>query len=260
MSDAWLRALVALPFGLVIGSFMTVVVARVPEKASLVRPRSACPSCGTPIRNRDNVPVLGWLLLGGRCRACDARISAVYPFLEVTTAFLISATFYVYASIWVTVAVAALLSLMPAIAVIDVQHRIIPNRLMYPALVVFPLYLVLARVAGAPVDLVRMVIGFVLYGGALFLVAAISRGMGMGDVKLAALLGAVFGAIGLRYVGVAAGAAIVLGGVGGLVALLIGRGRKSAIPFGPYLAAGAVAAGLWGQAIADWYLRTFLGA
>ena len=260
MSDAWLRALVALPFGLVIGSFMTVVVARVPAKESLIRPRSRCPSCGTPIRDRDNVPVLGWLLLRGRCRACGARISALYPLLEATTALLVSGAFYVYPSIWVAVAIAALLALMPAIAVIDVRHRIIPNRLMYPALVAFPAYLVIARIAGAPVDLVRMLIGLALYGGVLFVVAAISRGMGMGDVKLAALLGAVFGALGLRYVGVAAGAAIVLGGLGGLVALAIGRGRKAAIPFGPYLAAGAVIAAFWGRPIADWYLRTFLNA
>jgi leader peptidase (prepilin peptidase)/N-methyltransferase len=259
VTDAWLRALVALPFGLVIGSFMTVVAARVPAKESLVRPRSRCPSCGTPIRDRDNLPVLGWLLLRGRCRACGARISALYPLLEITTAILISGAFYVHASIWVAGAVAALLAFMPAIAVIDVQHRIIPNALMYPALIAFPVYLVIARIAGAPVDLVRMVIGFALYGGVLFVVAAVSRGMGMGDVKLAALLGAVFGSLGLRYVGVAAGAAIVLGGLGGLGALAIGQGRKAAIPFGPYLAAGAVAAGLWGRPIADWYLRTFLG-
>jgi leader peptidase (prepilin peptidase) / N-methyltransferase len=259
VSDAWLRALVALPFGLVIGSFMTVVVARVPAGESIVRPRSRCPSCGTQIANRDNIPVVGWLLLRGRCRTCGARISGMYPALELTTAVLISGAFFVYASAWVAVAIAALLALMPPIAVIDVRHRIIPNRLMYPALVAFPIYLVIARLAGAPVDLMRMVIGFALYGGILFVVAAVSRGMGMGDVKLAALLGAVFGSLGLRYVGVAAGAAIVLGGLGGLGALALGRGRKAAIPFGPYLAAGAVIAAFWGRPIADWYLRTFLG-
>jgi leader peptidase (prepilin peptidase) / N-methyltransferase len=258
VSDPWLRALVVLPIGLVIGSFMTVVAARVPAGESVVRPRSRCLSCGTPIANRDNVPVVGWVLLRGRCRSCGARISLLYPGLELTTALLIAGAFFVYASLWIAVAVAALLALMPAIAVIDIQHRIIPNRLMYPALVAFPIYLVVAAIAGAPVDLARMLIGFALYGGVLFVVAAVSRGMGMGDVKLAALLGALFGALGLRYVGVAAGSAIVLGGVGGLVALAIGRGRKSAIPFGPYLAAGAVAAAFWGRPIADWYLRTFL--
>ena len=258
MSDAWLRALVALPFGLVIGSFMTVVSARVPAGESVVRPRSRCPLCGAEIRNRDNIPVLGWALLRGRCRSCGERISVVYPVLELTTALLVSGSFYVYPSIWVAVAVAALLALMPAISAIDIERKIIPNRIVYPALVAFPVYLVVARVAGAPVDLLRMVIGFLAYGGGLLVVALISRGMGMGDVKLAALIGLVLGSLGLRYVGVAAGAAIVLGGIGAVVALLIGRDRKAAIPFGPYLAAGAAVSAFWGGTIAAWYLRTFV--
>jgi leader peptidase (prepilin peptidase)/N-methyltransferase len=258
VSDAWLRALVALPFGLLIGSFMTVVTARVPAGESIVRPRSHCPRCGTEIRNRDNVPVIGWVLLRGKCRSCGEPISVLYPALELVTGVLVAAAFYVYEDLLIAGAIAALLALMPAIAVIDVQHRIIPNKLMYPSLVAFPVYLVVARALGAPVDLIGMVIGLLLYGGGLLVVALISRGMGMGDVKLAALLGAVFGSLGLRYVGVAAGSAIVLGGVGAIVALSIGRDRKSAIPFGPYLAAGAVVAALWGGPIADWYLRTLV--
>jgi len=259
MSDAWIRALVALPFGLAIGSFMTVVTARVPAGESLLRPRSKCPRCGTTIRDRDNVPVLGWVLLRGTCHACGERISPLYPALELTTAILVAGAFYVYASLWVAFAIAALLALMPAISAIDIRHRIIPNTIMYPALIAFPVYLVIARLAGAPVDLVRMAIGFAAYGGGLFVVAAISRGMGMGDVKLAALLGAVLGSLGLAYVGVAAGAAILLGGIGAIVALAILRDRKAKIPFGPYLAAGAVVAAFWGRAIADWYLRTLMG-
>lgn len=258
MSDAWIRAIVALPFGLAVGSFMTVVTARVPAGESLLRPRSKCPSCGITIRDRDNVPVLGWVLLRGRCRACGARISPLYPVLELTTAILVAGSFYAY-SLWVAFAVAALLALMPVIAAIDIEHRIIPNAVMYPALIAFPAYLVVARLAGAPVDLLRMAIGFAAYGGGLFGVAAISRGMGMGDVKLAALLGAVLGSLGLAYVGVAAGAAILLGGIGAIVALVILRDRKAAIPFGPYLAAGAVVAAFWGRPIADWYLRTLIG-
>jgi leader peptidase (prepilin peptidase)/N-methyltransferase len=258
MTDAWLRAIVAFPFGLVIGSFMTVVSARVPAGESIVAPRSRCPACGTPIRDRDNIPVLGWALLRGRCRSCGERISVLYPILEITTAVLISGSFFVYPGLWVAFAVAALLALMPAIAAIDIAHRIIPNRIMYPALVGFPVYLVVAHLAGAPVDLLRMVLGFVLYGGGLLVVALVSRGMGMGDVKLAGLIGIVLGSQGLGVVGVAAGAAIVCGGLGAVVALLSGRGRKAAIPFGPYLAAGAVVAAFWGADIADWYLRTFL--
>jgi len=244
----WLLAIVTFSLGLALGSFMTVVTARVPAGESVVQPRSRCPTCGVEIANRDNVPILGWALLRGRCRNCGSRISARYPLLELSTALLVSGAFLVYESVWVAVAIAALLMLMPAIALIDIEHRIIPNRVMYPSLVAFPVYLVVARLAGAPVDLVRMVAGFALFGGALFVVALVSRGMGMGDVKLASLIGLVLGSLGLRYVG----------GVGAIVALLIGRGRKAAIPFGPYLAAGAIVAAFWGSQIADWYLRTFV--
>jgi len=246
--------------GLAIGSFMTVVAARVPAGESVVRPRSKCPSCGTEIRNRDNIPVLGWALLRGRCRACGARISARYPLLELTTAVVIVVPFLVYHDPWIAVAVAALLALMPVVAAIDIEHRIIPNKLMYPALIGFPLYLVVAWLAGAPVDLVRMAIGFLLYGGGLFVIALVSRGMGMGDVKLAALIGLVLGSIGLGLVGVAAGAAILVGGIAAVVALVRGVGRKGAMPFGPALAAGAVIAAIWGTQIAAWYQRSVLHA
>jgi leader peptidase (prepilin peptidase)/N-methyltransferase len=245
-------------FGLAIGSFMTVVAARVPAGESVVRPRSKCPTCGTEISNRDNIPVLGWVLLGGRCRSCGERIPLRYPVLELSTAILIVVPFLIYDDPWVAVAVAALLALMPVVSVIDIEHRVIPNKLMYPSLIAFPVFLVLARLAGAPVDLVRMTLGFVVYGGGLFVVALISRGMGMGDVKLAALIGLVLGSIGLELVGVAAGAAILVGGLAAVVALVRGVGRKGAMPFGPSLAAGAVIAAFWGPQIADWYQRTFL--
>ena len=247
-------------FGLAIGSFMTVVAARVPAGESVVRPRSRCPECNAEIRNRDNIPVIGWLLLRGRCRSCGSTISIRYPILELTTAVLIVAPFLVYDDPWVAVAVSALLALMPVISAIDIERRIIPNRIVYPALIAFPVYLVVAKLAGGDVDLVGMALGFVLYGGGLFVVALVSRGMGMGDVKLAALIGLVLGAIGLSLVGVAAGAAIVVGGVAAVVALARGVGRKGALPFGPALAAGAVIAALWGPQIADWYGRTILHA
>ena len=260
MDDAWLRALIAFPFGLVLGSFMTVVASRVPAGESLLRPRSRCPKCHTPIRDRDNIPVVSWLVLRGRCRACGEPIPPLYPILELTTGVVVAGAGFVYADPWVAVMIALLLAMMPAIAVIDVRHRIIPNRLMYPSLIGFPAYVVVAHLLGAPLDPVRAGIGFLAYGGGLFVVAVVSRGMGMGDVKLAAVIGAALGSLGLSYVGVAAGAAILLGGLGGIGALLIGRGRKSAIPFGPYLAAGALVAAFWGSPIADWYARTFLPA
>ena len=259
MDDAWIRAIVALPFGLGVGSFMTVAVHRLPRGESVVRPRSKCPSCGAEICARDNIPVLSWLWLRGKCRRCGARISVEYPLVELATAGLVVLAAIRYPNPWQAVLVGGLLALMPAVALIDLRHRIIPNRLMYPSLVLFPVLIVLARFIGEAADPVRAVIGLLLYGGFLFVVAVVSPGgMGLGDVKLVALIGLVLGSLGLRFVGVAAGAAIALGGLGGLIALAMGKGRKSKIPFGPYLAVGAVVAGLWGEEIASWYIGRFL--
>ena len=244
--------------GLAVGSFMTVVAERVPAHASVVRPASRCPACQTPIARRDNVPLVSWLLLKGRCRSCGERISPRYPLLEVSTAALIVGAFIVYDDLWLAIAVAALVGLMPCIAVIDIEHRIIPNRITYPALIVLPTYLVVARLAGAPVDLRGAAVGAIAYGGGLFVVALVSGGMGMGDVKLAALIGVVLGSVSLDTVAVAAGAAILIGGLGGVLALARGVGRKGALPFGPALAAGAVIAAFWGRPIVDWYTRTVL--
>jgi leader peptidase (prepilin peptidase)/N-methyltransferase len=255
--DVLIRIVVALPFGLVVGSFLTVVIHRMPAGESLVRPRSRCPKCGTEISNIDNVPVVSWLLLRGRCRACGAAISPVYPLTELATGALFVATALVFDDPWVVVLVCAFLALMPAVAVIDVRHHIIPNKLMYPSLIAFPIYIVAAWALGADVSPLRAGLGFLAYGGGLLLVALISRGMGMGDVKLAGVIGLVLGALGLRYVGVAAGAAILLGGVGGLLALLLGRSRRDAIPFGPYMAAGAMVAVFLGDRLAEGYLDIY---
>jgi leader peptidase (prepilin peptidase)/N-methyltransferase len=251
----WLRALVALPFGLALGSFMTVAIHRIPEGASVVRPRSRCPSCGAEIRSRDNVPVVSWLLLRGRCRSCGAPISPAYPLLELSTAALVVGAVVRYDRPWVGAMVALLLALMPAVAIIDLRHRIVPNRLTYPALVGFPLYLVIARLADGGVDPLHGLLGALGYGGGLLVVALVSGGMGMGDVKLAAAIGLVIGAVDLGAVAVAAAAAIVVGGVAAIVALARGAERRSMIPFGPSIALGAVVAAFWGPQIADAYLR-----
>jgi leader peptidase (prepilin peptidase) / N-methyltransferase len=237
-----------------------VVVGRVPAGESLVRPRSRCPACGTQIRSIDNIPVLSWLLLRGRCRSCRVRISPVYPLLELGTAGLFVGAALTFEDPWIAALMAPFLALLLVLAVIDLRHRILPNRLVYPALLIAAPYLVIARVAGAPVDLVDAGIGLVAYGGGLLALALLSpRGMGMGDVKLAGLIGLVLGALGIRYVGVAAGLAILLGGVAAIVALLAGRSRKSGLPFGPSIAVGAAVAAFAGDQIADAYLR-FVGA
>jgi leader peptidase (prepilin peptidase)/N-methyltransferase len=256
--DTTVRAIVAAVLGLAIGSFLTVVVDRVPKKESIVSPRSRCPHCGAEIRNRDNVPVLSWLLLRGRCRSCGARVSVRYPLLEAGTGASFAGVAIVYPRVYVIAMLCAFCAVMLAVGAIDLEHRIIPNRITYPAFPVFAVAIVVGWALSQDLDPVRAAIGALAYGGAFLLIAIVApRGLGMGDVKLTGLIGLVMGSLGLRYVGVAAGAAILLGGLGGVLALLGGRGRKSAIPFGPFLAAGALVAAFWGARIADWYLRTY---
>ena len=252
----FLRAIPFLVFGCVFGSFLTVVVHRVPKGESIVRPRSRCPSCGTQIRSADNIPVLSWILLRGRCSSCGARISVIYPLTELATGALFVAVALAFEDLWVAVMMAPFLGLLLALSVIDIRHKIVPNRLVYPSFLLFAGYLVVAALAGGGVDLLRALIGCLAYGSGLLLVALISpKGMGMGDVKLAALIGLVLGSLGLRYVAVAAAAGVALGGVGALVALALGANRKTAIPFGPYLAAGAAVGAFFGAQIADWYVN-----
>jgi leader peptidase (prepilin peptidase)/N-methyltransferase len=249
-----LRALAFAAFGLLIGSFLTVVVWRVPRRESVVRGRSKCPSCGAMIGARDNVPVFSWLVLRGRCRRCGARISPIYPATELATAVLFAGASLAYDDVWVAALMAAFLAVLLAVSFIDVAHKVIPNRIVYPSIVVALVAIVLLDVTGRGLDWVDGVIGFAAFGGGLLVIALISpRGMGMGDVKLAALIGLVTGSVALSHVAVAAGAAILLGGLGAIVLLAMGRGRKAKVPFGPYLAAGAAVATFWGAEIANWY-------
>jgi leader peptidase (prepilin peptidase)/N-methyltransferase len=255
--------LVALFFvvGLLFGSFFTVVIHRIPAGESIVRPRSRCPACGTEIRSRDNVPVVSWVLLRGRCRACGERISAEYPLVELATAALFAAAASLVDPIYAAGLAAPFLGIMLAVAAIDARHRVVPNRIVYPSLALFAVAIVVGDLSGGGVDMLDAGLGLALYAVPLLLVAvAVPQGMGMGDVKLAALIGLVLGSFGLSYVGVAAGVGVIGGGIGALVALaLLGAGRKDQIPFGPFLAGGAVVATLLGPRIADLYL-SLLGA
>lgn len=250
------RTLVALLLGLVFGSFLTVVVHRVPRGESIVRPRSRCPSCGTPIRTVDNIPVLSWLVLRGRCHACAARISPVYPLIELATGGVFAAVVLRFSDPLVAVLMAPFAGVLVAIAVIDWRTKKIPNRIVYPGVVASAACLVAVEIAGADLSLARAGIGFLVYGGGLLIVALIApKGLGMGDVKLAAWIGLVIGSLGLVQVAVAAGVGILLGGVAAIVALIAGVGRKEGIPYGPFLAAGGILAILIGTRIADLYLH-----
>lgn len=242
--------------GLIVGSFLTVVVSRVPRGEGIARGRSRCPRCGAEIRAIDNLPVLSWLLLRGRCRSCGNRISPEYPLTELASAGLFVAAGLSFDSLALAVPAAMLLALLLAVALIDARHRIVPNRIVYPALLVLAPAVVVGDLLDVGIDAPRAFIGLSAYAIPLLLVAlAVPGGMGMGDVKLAALIGLSLGGLGLSYVVVAAGLGILGGGVGALVAVAVFRfGRRQQLPFGPYLAAGAAIALLAGDPIADAYL------
>lgn len=257
-SDILLRLAIALPLGLVFGSFLTVAIHRVPAGESMVRPRSRCPSCGTQLRAVDNVPLISWIALRGKCHHCGARIPAVYPLIELACGGLFVAVALVYEDPWQAVLLAPFLALLAGISVIDLRHYRIPNRLVYPAVLLAGAYVVVGDLAGAPLSATGAGIGLLVYGVGLLIVALIApKGMGMGDVKLAGLIGLVLGAVDLPLVAVAAGAGIMLGGVGAIVALALGAGRKTRIPYGPFMAGGAAIAVFVGDAIVDAYLSLF---
>ena len=245
-----------LVLGLIFGSFLTVVIARVPVGESIVRPRSRCPSCGADIRPRDNVPVVSWLVLRGKCRECGARVSVEYPLTELATGALFAAAAVLVEPLYGAALAAPFLGIMLSIGVIDARHRIVPNRIVYPSLVLFAAGILAGDLLGEGVDAVDAGMGLALYAVPLLLVAlVVPHGMGMGDVKLAALIGLVLGSLGLSYVGVAAGVGVIGGGIGALIALaILGAGRKDQIPFGPFLAGGAMVATLAGPWISDAYL------
>ena len=254
--DVLIRIAIALPLGLVFGSFLTVAIHRVPAGDSLVSPRSSCPSCGTRLRAIDNVPLISWLVLRGRCHHCGASIPAVYPLTELGCAGLFVAVALVCEDPWQAVLLAPFLGLLVAISVIDLRHYRIPNRLVYPALALSAAFVLVADLAGARLSVTGAAVGMLAYGVGLLVVALIApKGMGMGDVKLAGLIGLVLGAVDLPLVAVAAGAGILLGGVGAIVALLLGAGRKTRIPYGPFMAAGAAVAVFFGEPVVDAYLR-----
>jgi leader peptidase (prepilin peptidase)/N-methyltransferase len=244
--------------GLCFGSFLTVVVHRLPRRESVVAPRSACPTCGTPIAARDNLPVVSYLLLRGRCRGCQTPISAEYPLVEALTGALFVGAAIAHRSVGVAAILGPFLGVMVAAALIDARHRIIPNALVLPALVLFGVALATVAVTEGGVDLPRALVGLLAYGGGLLVVAIVSPGgMGMGDVKLAALIGLVLGALGWGYLEVAALGAVLAGGLGAVAVLARGGARKDTMPFGPYLAGAAVLAVLFGSHISAWYVGLF---
>jgi leader peptidase (prepilin peptidase)/N-methyltransferase len=247
--------------GLVLGSFANVVIARVPEGRSVVSPPSACPACGARIAPRDNVPVVSWLLLRGRCRACGNRIPVRYPLVELATGIVFALVASRVGLTWALPAFLLYAWTLIVVAVIDARTRRIPNRLTYPltpALVV--LFVTAALLDGEPSAALRAVAGGVVAFASLLVLALLSpRGMGMGDVKLAGFIGVGLGYLGWEHVLLGVFGAFVLGGVVAIALVAVRlRGRKDQLPFGPYLAAAALLSVVAGGALIDGY-RTLTG-
>jgi leader peptidase (prepilin peptidase)/N-methyltransferase len=238
-------------FGAIFGSFLNVVIYRLPRGESLVAPGSHCPSCSSAVKPYDNVPVLAWLWLRGRCRACRAAISPRYPLVEAATALLCAGVLVSHSSAGaIALGLVAVLALVPA-AAIDFEHHIIPNRILAPAAVLALALGTALDSSGEPARLIACGAA----GGAFLLAALISpRGMGMGDVKLAGLLGLLLG----PEVAPALLIALVSGVIAGLVVAARrapGERRATGVPFGPFLALGGLTAIYAGHAILNAYLH-----
>lgn len=243
--------------GLAIGSFLNVVAYRVPLGKSVVHPPSACPACDTPIAWHDNIPVVSWFVLRGRCRACGEAFSFRYAAIEAATGLLFAATVLVVGLEWVLIGHLAFVAVTITLILTDLDHQRIPNRILYPggsaAIAVLGVGALLDGTVG---QFGRGLGGGVAYFAGLLLLALIAGGgFGMGDVKLGALLGVFTGFWGWGQVLVAAIVAFVGGGLVSLVLLALRlKGRKDRIPFGPYLVVGAWVAIAVGEPILDWWL------
>jgi leader peptidase (prepilin peptidase)/N-methyltransferase len=241
--------------GMVTGSFLGVVAHRVPRGRSIVGPRSECPSCGAQIAAYDNIPVISWLLLRGRCRSCGVRIPARYPLVELAVGAAFATTAIVLRDDPAELALGLVfVAVLAAITLTDLERRVIPNAILLAGALVG-----IGIVAGTdPGSFGERAISAAAGGGFLFMVAFLyPRGMGMGDVKLAALMGFYLGSAiaPALLIAIAAGAVVGTG-------MILSQGasaRKHAVPFGPFLALGGIVSLLAGNEIVDWYLNTFVG-
>ncbi len=243
--------------GLAVGSFLNVVIWRVPRGESVLLPASHCPECDTPILARDNVPVLSWVLLRGRCRACGSRISVRYPLVELGTAAAFASVAARFGASWALPGYLVLTAALVALSVIDLDTFLLPNRIVYPlAFVSVPLVGLAAAGEGGLDEFLRALAAGGAGFCALLVIHLISpRGMGFGDVKLAFVLGLWLGYLGWAEVLLGFFAGFLAGALLG-VALLVftDRGRKDPVPFGPFLAFGTWITIVAGQAFLDWYL------
>ena len=245
-------------FGLAIGSFLNVIIYRVPRHESVVSPRSKCPSCGAPIKDRDNIPVLSWLFLKGRCRNCHAPISPRYLFVELAGGALFAGAAARLGFRWDLPAILVLLAGLLALAVIDLEQMILPKKVVYPTLAMVAGLLVLAAVVrGDWHDLLVAAICSVAWFAVFFVLNFASpRMLGFGDVRLALVLGLGLGWLGWRYAVLGFFAANLVGAVLGVALIAMKKiTREQPIPYGVFLALGAAFAIFAGPEIVPWFTR-----
>jgi len=248
--------------GLLVGSFLNVVVWRVPRGESVVAPPSHCPACGHAVRPRDNVPVVSWLILRGRCRDCDAAISSRYPLVELAAGLLFAVVALRFGPAWELPAYLYLAAMGVALSLIDLDVKRLPNAIVLPSYPVLAGLLLLPAVAdGRWDDYVRALVGMAALFAFYFALAFVHpAGMGFGDVKLAGVLGLALGWPGWGVLALGGFLGFLLGGVVGGGLMLAGRAtRRSAIPFGPFMIAGAFVAVLAGQPLLRLYLSALTG-
>ena len=248
----WLELLTIAVFGLCIGSFLNVCAYRLPLGESVVHPRSRCTSCGRLLSWFDNLPVVSWVALRGRCRACGEPVSWMYPAVEIVTALVFAVTYLTYGLTLLSLVRVIFGCALIVLFVTDLQHKILPNVITLPGIVIgFVCSLFL------PPGWVSSLIGILVGGGVLFAIAEVyyrvrgQEGLGMGDVKLLGMIGAFLGwklvlltLVFASFTGSLAGGMLIASGRGGM---------KYALPFGTFLAVGALFAATWGDPIADWY-------
>lgn len=257
----WVFAPAVFVWGLAVGSFANVAIYRVPLGMSVVRPRSACPSCATQIVWYDNIPVFSFVFLGGKCRHCGSRISARYPLVEAMVGLLWVGTFLRFGLSADLAVFFPFVTALVILSAIDAEHRRLPNKVLGPATVIAVVLLAIAAAAtGRWESLGNAGLGAAAYGLPMFTLAfAYPKGMGLGDVKLAGYLGLHLGWLGLTHVLLGAVIGFFAGGFTGIVLLATGRrGRKDMIPFGPFMAAGALVAVFFGGQILRLWLGTFV--
>jgi leader peptidase (prepilin peptidase)/N-methyltransferase len=249
-------------FGLLIGSFLNVVVHRVPAGLSVVSPPSACPACGNAIRPRDNVPVAGWLLLKGRCRDCAEPISPRYPLVELGCGVLFAVMALKFGLDPVLPAYLYLAAVGLALALIDLDCKRLPDALTLPSYPVGAVLLGIAALTGSDSGswIRALIAGAAMFAVYFLLCLAYPAGMGFGDVKLSGVLGLYLGWLGWGTLAVGLFLGFLLGGVFGIALIAVKKGgRKTAVPFGPFMLGGALIAILVGERLADAYLGVTIG-